>query len=87
MKALLIRFVSGETSGGASFPLHGRSLKVLLLQQRGGKRQKNHILLKKIRNDHCQHCFNTILNSTGASIGEDDWTSAEQIQRHVAKNR
>ena len=29
----------------------------------------------------------TLSSLPGASIGEDDWTRAEQIQRHVAEDR
>ena len=51
---MFICYCSGETSGGAGFPVHGRSLKVLLHQQRGGR--PNHISLKnikkKLRNCH-----------------------------------
>ena len=42
---VFIYYCSGETSGGAGFPVHGRSLKVLLHQQRGGR--PNHISFKK----------------------------------------
>ena len=47
---VFICYCSGETSGGAGFPLHGRSLKVLLHQQRGGR--PKHISLKKKFHHH-----------------------------------